>query len=244
MPKPTTLCAAAAAVVTVVVVLMGAVPEEAAVAVLAGALVLGVAVVLVCLLLISTVGRRRVPPRHGTVETDGAAEQAVIFDLPRVRLVLAGIVMAATVPVSLSLGGVPLITGAAAVRTGESTWTDFLLTSLPAAVLWLGMGIYMLERSLWFLGSLRSPVQIACTATALHIQMPVMREALPWNEVLSVVCDGTVLGIAVGDGSPVWARYSRTVRRNMRKHGFPIWLHIKGISHAPLLDEIGKHLDG
>jgi len=244
MPKPTTLCAAALAVVIAMGVLMGAVPKEAAVVVLTGALALGLAVVLVCFLLIGTVGRRRVPPRHGTVETGGATEQAVIFGLSRLRLVLAVIMVAATVPMVLYAGGLHLIEGFAAVRAGERGWTSFLLIIVPPAVPFLALGAYAIERMLWLARSLRLPAHVACTAAALHIQVPEMRIALSWDDVLGVQCNGRMLGVAVGDDSPVWTRHRRTAHRNLNRHGFPICVSVMGVSHAPLMDEVGKHLDG
>ncbi|XVQ11286.1 hypothetical protein ACQP1W_01560 [Spirillospora sp. CA-255316] len=242
MGRVKSLGAATVAVVGGMAVLVALLPAELAVALLAGALLLGIATIMVCLVLMPSAGRSRVPPEHGTVDVNGTPEPAVIFGLARRRLVLAMIVMAATVPMALCLGGVPLIAGLADRDAGETGWAAFPWGQAASAALFLGAGIYLIDRTMWAWRELRRPVHVACASTVLRLELPGHRIAIPWDDILTVGCDGKFLGVAVVDDSEVWTRFGRRAERNMRDYGCAIWTAAPGIDPDLFLQELDRRL--
>ncbi|MFC5747319.1 hypothetical protein [Actinomadura rugatobispora] len=242
MGRAKTLGVTTAAVVGGMALLIALIPAEVALTVLVGALLLGVATLIVCLVLIPVTGRSRVPPEHGTVDVDGTPEPAVIFGLARRRLVLGVIVMAATVPMSFFLGGVPLLVSLADRDADETGWAAFPWWQAASAPVFLGAGIYLIERTIWAWRELRRPAHVACTSTVLQLELPEYRIAIPWDDIMTVGCDGKFLGVAVVDDSAVWTRLGRRAERNMRDHGCAIWAATPGIDPDLFLHEMDQRL--
>lgn len=232
----------ATAVVVGPVALALPLPEDVAIALLGGACGLGLATAMVCVVLDRAARRSHAPAEHGTVEVDGMPGPAVIFPLARRHLLLAVILMAATVPMAVFIGGVLLFAGIAELDTTETGWGGFLGTRVAPALPFLGAGIYLTERTMAALRAVQRRPHIACGSTVLRIELPTCQVDIRWNDIVQVRLNERVLAVDVVDESQVWTRLGRRTERNLRDYGSPVVVDIQTIDSDLLGQELSQRL--